>query len=119
VERQVLLDEEFKVWFDALEQGLRNEILARVGLLRSLGPNLGRPQVDNVRGSAFSNMKELRIQYKGKPWRILFAFDPRRNAILLVGGNKTGKKDWYKSHIPIADERFGRHIERLDQMEKE
>jgi hypothetical protein len=63
-------------------------------------------------------MKELRVQYKGEPWRILFAFDLKRNAILLIGGNKTGKKDWYKSHIPIADERFSRHLERLDQMEK-
>jgi hypothetical protein len=118
MEWKVLFDEEFKVWFEALEQGLQDEILARVGLLGSLGPNLGRPNVDGIKGSAFSNMKELRVQYKGKPWRILFAFDPKRNAILLVGGNKTGKKDWYKSHIPIADERFSRHLEQLDQMEK-
>jgi hypothetical protein len=117
MERKILFDDEFNVWFQALEQSLQDEILARVGMLRSLGPNLGRPHADGVKGSAFSNMKELRIQYKGKPWRILFAFDPMRNAILLVGGNKTGKKDWYKSHIPIADERFARHLERQDQME--
>ena len=63
----------------------------------------------------FTNMKELRVQFKGEPWRILFAFDPDRAAILLVGGNKRGDKRWYKKHLPIADERFRRHLERLEQ----
>jgi hypothetical protein len=58
-------------------------------------------------------MKELRIQYKGKPWRVLFAFDLERHAILLVGGNKGGDKRWYTKHVPIADERFRRHMESL------
>ncbi len=118
MEWKVFFDDEFKVWFETIERGLQDEIWACIGLLRSLGPNLGRPRVDRVKGSSFSNMKELRIQYKGDPWRVLFAFDPKRNAILLIGGNKTGKKDWYKSHIPIADERFRRHLERLDEMEE-
>ena len=118
MEWNVFFDDEFRVWFEALEQGLQDEIWARVRLLENLGPNLGRPQVDSIKGSAFPNMKELRVQYKGKPWRILFAFDPKRNAILLVGGNKTGKKDWYGVHIPIADARFSRHLKRLEQMER-
>jgi hypothetical protein len=118
MEWKVFFDDEFKVWFEALEQGLQDEIWACIGLLKSRGPNLSRPRVDSIKGSAFSNMKELRVQYKGDPWRILFAFDPKRNAILLVGGNKTGKKNWYKSHIPIADERFSRHLERLDQLDQ-
>jgi hypothetical protein len=63
-------------------------------------------------------MKELRIQYQGNPWRILFAFDPRRAAILLVGGNKRGKKRWYRDHIALADERFRRHLERLAKEEE-
>jgi hypothetical protein len=58
-------------------------------------------------------MKELRVQFRGAPWRILFAFDPNRAAILLVGGNKRGKKRWYEKHIAIADERFRRHLEGL------
>ena len=61
--------------------------------------------------SAFTNMKELRVQFRGDPWRILFAFDPRRTAMLLVGGNKR----WYKKHLPIADERFKQHLRRLAQ----
>ena len=64
------------------------------------------------RGLHFLNMKELRIQFAGDPWRVLFAFDTRRAAILLVGGNKSGNKRWYKTHIPIADARFVRHLER-------
>jgi hypothetical protein len=86
--------------------------------LRERGPQLGRPYVDTVEGSAFTNMKELRVQFRGDPWRILFAFDPRRSAILLVGGNKRGDNRWYKKHLPIADERFRRHLERLERDER-
>jgi hypothetical protein len=118
MEWDILFDEQFDEWFGTLEVGLQDEIWAYVELLRRRGPNLGRPRVDTVKGSAFSNMKELRIQYRGDPWRILFAFDPRRNAILLVGGNKRGKKKWYEDHIRIADERFGRHLQRLEQDEE-
>lgn len=60
-------------------------------------------------------MMELRIQFHGDPWRILFAFDPKRRAILLVGGNKRGDKRWYKKNLAIADERFQRHLKRLEQ----
>jgi hypothetical protein len=87
-------------------------------LLRRRAPNLGRPRVDSVKGSRFSNMKELRVQYHGDPWRILFALDPRRQAILLVGGNKRGQKRWYKDHIRVADERFRRHLESLEPEER-
>jgi hypothetical protein len=75
----------------------------------------GRPYVDTVEDSAFTNMKELRAQFRGDPWRILFAFDRTRTAILLVGGNKRGDKRWYKKHLPIADERFKQHLRRLGQ----
>jgi len=81
--------------------------------VRAIGPNLGRPHVDTVQGSAFSSMKELRVQVKGDPWRILFAFDPQRQAILLVGGDKAGDKRWYARFIPIADERYRRHLGRI------
>jgi len=113
MEWDVLLDEEFDSWLETLEEGLQDEISAAIEILSRLGPNLHRPRVDTVKGSSFPNMKEFRIQYQGNPWRILFAFDPRRNAILLVGGNKRGKKRWYDEHILIADKRFRRHLERL------
>ena len=113
----VLFDEEFVEWLDALEESLRVKIAGHVELLEQFGPNLGRPRVDTVKGSDYPNMKELRIQHRGEPWRILFAFDPRRDAILLVGGNKASDKRWYRENIRIADERFRRHLERLEENE--
>ena len=86
-----------------------------LSILAEQGPSLGRPRVDTLEGSAFKNMKELRIQYGGEPWRILFAFDPTRQAILLVGGNKTGNKRWYRENILIADARYQRHLELLKE----
>ncbi len=117
MEWDVRFDAGFLAWFTGLTEALQDEILAHVGLLRERGPQLGRPYVDTVEGSAFTNMKELRVQFRGDPWRILFAFDPRRAAILLIGGNKRGNKRWYKTHLPIADERFRRHLEGLEQEE--
>ena len=115
MEWEVLFDEAFVEWLDGLDDAVRVTILAHTVLLRVHGPQLGRPYVDTVEGSAFTNMKELRVQFRGDPWRILFAFDPNRAAILLVGGNKRGDKRWYKKHLPIADARFRRHLERLEQ----
>ena len=112
MEWDVLFDAEFVEWLKTLDQGLQDEILAHVELLRRLGPTLGRPRVDTLKGSAYRNMKELRIQYHGDPWRILFAFDPLRAAILLVGGKK-GDKRWYQKHVRIADQRFKRHLDSL------
>jgi len=94
MEWEVLFDEEFAAWLESLDDELEVEILAHVQLLRAFGPNLGRPRVDTIKGSKYPNMKELRIQYRGDPWRMLFAFDPERAAILLVGGNKRGDKRW-------------------------
>ena len=84
-------------------------------VLEEEGPQLGRPYVDTVEESVFPNMKELRVQHKGDPWRILFAFDFERAAVLLVGGNKRGNKRWYLEHIPIADERFQEHQHQLQR----
>jgi hypothetical protein len=115
MEWDVQFDEDFAAWLLGQEADLRNAIIAHANLLRERGPQLGRPFVDTLEGSDFPNMKELRVQFRGDPWRILFAFDPDRAAILLVGGNKRGDKRWYKKHLPIADARFRRHLERLEQ----
>ena len=115
MEWDVQFDEAFAVWFAGLAEALQDEILAHVALLRERGPQLGRPYVDTVENSAFTNMKELRVQFRGDPWRILFAFDSPCAAILLVGGNKRGDKRWYKKHLPVADERFKQHLRRLEQ----
>ena len=112
---KIHLDEDYFAWFKELDEGLGDEIGANIEVLKELGPNLGRPRVDTLKDSAYTNMKELRIQYQGEPWRIIFAFDPERSAILLLGGNKAGDKRWYKTNIPIADERYGRHLQSLEQ----
>lgn len=97
---------EFDTWLRAQNQDLREDIMACVLALREEGPHLGRPYVDTVTASRFPNMKELRVQHKGDPIRVLFAFDPERKAVLLHGGNKRGSRRWYDENIPVADKRF-------------
>jgi hypothetical protein len=113
----VVLDDEFAAWLDEQEADVRNAILAHAALLRERSPLLDRPYVDALEATAFPDMKELRVQFRGDPWRILFAFDSKRAAVLLVGGNKRGDRRWYKTQIPIADERFERHLKRLKDKE--
>lgn len=114
----VILDDDFAAWLRGLEGGPRAEIVAAAEVLSRFGPNLGRPRVDTLKGSAYRNLKELRVQYRGEPWRVLFAFDPRRAAILLLGGNKVGDETrWYKENIPIAERRYARHLDRLAREE--
>ncbi len=90
---------------------VRREIYSLVGLLRKLGPQLGRPQVDTLKGSKHANMKELRFSADGGAWRVAFAFDVKRRAILLVGGDKSGvsKDRFYRNLSKVADRRFERH----------
>lgn len=76
---------------------------AHVGLLEERGPALGRPYADTVKSSRHANMKELRVQRAGRPYRVLYAFDSHRHAILLLGGEKTGNARWYREYIPLAD----------------
>ena len=115
MEWNIIFEPDFRVWFYQQEQELQEEIFSVLSLLRESGPALGRPRVDTLEGSSVKNMKELRIQYKGEPWRILFAFDPKRQAILLVGGNKTGDKRWYKENIAIAERRYQNYLENLKE----
>jgi hypothetical protein len=100
----------------ALPAPVREELLARALVLREFGPNLGRPNVDTLKGSSFANMKELRFQLDGV-WRFAFAFDPLREAIILVGGDKQGLNErlFYRDLVKIADERYAAHIATLSQ----
>jgi hypothetical protein len=108
-----ILDGDFALWLRTLTNPQIAAILKIASLLTEFGPGLGRPYVGKIEGSEFSNMKELVVQIAGEPWRVLFAFDPNRTPVLLVGGNKTGDDRWYKTQIPIADARYRRHLERL------
>jgi hypothetical protein len=110
---QVAFFAEFEAEFDAFPEAVQDAILARAGLLEREGPQLGRPYVDTLKGSRFANMKELRCDAAGGVWRIAFAFNPGRTAILLVAGNKAGvnERRFYSDLIARAEARFARHLE--------
>lgn len=105
--------DEFVAWFDALDASEQADVIAVVDLLEEEGPHLGHPYTSGVRQSAHSHLRELRIQHAGQPYRVLFAWDPRRTAILLLGGVKTGDDRWYSRHIPIADRLYDEHLHNL------
>ncbi|HAP80050.1 type II toxin-antitoxin system RelE/ParE family toxin [Atlantibacter hermannii] len=108
----VVLTPEFEQWFDKQEAGLQDRINMMITLLEISGPNPGRPHVDTLVGSRYPNMKELRIQYAGEPWRVGFAFNHRQQAVLLYGGQKTGKKRFYTLLIAQVDAIFARDLAR-------
>jgi hypothetical protein len=119
VEWIVEVGDEFEPEFYALHEDVRAEILALSRLLKQFGPQLGRPRVDTLNDSRHFNMKELRFDAADGVWRVAFAFDPKRKAILLVAGDKSGgsEKRFYKQLIAKADERFDAHLARLKQKE--
>jgi hypothetical protein len=107
--------EGFEAWWSTLSEGEQADVDASVQLLEAYGPQLGRPHVDTVQSSRHSNMKELRTQSGGKPLRTFFAFDPRRTAILLVGGDKTGDRRFYDRMIPIADNAYDEYLTEIEK----
>jgi hypothetical protein len=116
----VELADEFEPEFDALDKDVQTEILALSLVLEEFGPQLGRPRVDTLNGSRYANMKELRFGVAGGEWRVAFAFDPRRRAVLLVVGDKAGvsQKRFYRELIMKADARFGKHVAQMARERK-
>lgn len=106
---------EFEPELASFDAEVQIEILALARLLQQFGPQLARPRVDTLNGSRHANLKELRFGAAGGEWRVAFAFDPRRKAILLVAGDKSGggEKRFYRELIRLADERFDAHLARL------
>lgn len=117
----VEIADEFRPEFDEYSEDVQDEILAHARLIEKFGPGLGRPRVDTLKGSRHANMKELRFYAADGVWRVAFAFDPRRHAILLVAGDKTGgsEKRFYEELIRKADKRFDAHLVRLRQERKQ
>ncbi len=111
----VEIGDEFEPEFDELPEDVQDEILAHAQLLEKFGPTLGRPRVDTLNESRHANMKELRFEAADGFWRVAFAFDSRRCAVLLVSGDKSGvsARRFYRALIRRADERFDAHQERL------
>jgi hypothetical protein len=109
---EVNIGDECREWYEGLSEEEQDSITAGVELLMEYGPVLRRPHSDTLKGTKYPNMKELIVQHAGDPYRILYAFDPKREAILLVGGNKGGDDRWYEAHIPIAERLYEEHLER-------
>ena len=107
--------DEFDAEFDVLPEPVQDELLAQAKVIERFGPAAKRPRVDTLHGSRHSNMKELRFDADRGVWRVAFAFDPRRRAVLLVGGDKSGgsEKGFYRRLIKLADERYDAHLARI------
>jgi hypothetical protein len=111
----VLFHPAFDSEFRELSETVQDELLAHAKLLEQFGPTLGRPRVDTLNGSKHANMKELRFDADDGVWRVAFAFDPKRRAVLLVAGDKSGGSEdrFYRQLLRTADKRFDRHVKEL------
>ena len=110
--------DEFENWWTELDDSVQDAIDRAVDLLEVRGPTLAFPHSSDVRGSRHGNLRELRIQAAGDPHRIFYAFDPRRTAILLIGGSKVGDDQFYERMIPIADRIYDEHLNELEREER-
>ncbi len=103
----------FDKWFLGLAEGERESVRAAIRLLAEYGPTLGHPHTSDIKGSKYGEMRELRVQVGGRPFRVLYAFDATRTAILILGGDKTGDDRWYDDNVPKADRLYGAHLASL------
>jgi hypothetical protein len=110
--------DEFENWWETLDEDEQESVTSCVLLLEARGPMLGYPFTSGIEQSKHSHMRELRIQHSGRPYRVLYAFDPRRVAILLIGGDKTADNRWYDKYVPLADRIYDQHIEALNEESK-
>ena len=105
----------FKAWWNGLTEGERISVERAVLLLEERGPHLPFPYSSGVSGSRHSAMRELRAQSQGHPYRVLYIFDPRRVALLLVGGDKTGDDRWYEKNVPLADQIYDNYLVEMEE----
>jgi hypothetical protein len=110
---EIEFTDEFGKWWDSLSNSEQDSVREGVALLREFGTSLSFPYSSGISGSRHGHMRELRIQHEGNPYRILYAFNPLRIAILLTGGNKTADKRWYKKFVATADRLYDEHLEEL------
>ena len=110
---EVEVSDEFRDWYEPLSEAEQLSIERVVLMLMEAGPALGFPYSSGIQQSRFNHMRELRIQHEGRPYRILYAFDPSRSAFLILGGDKTGDDRWYETMVPQADAIYVRHLQSL------
>jgi hypothetical protein len=109
----VEFSDEFGQWWDTLTAAEQKSVDFTVSLLQEAGPTLRMPHSSSVETSRHGRMRELRIQHEGRPYRVLYALDPRRIAVLLIGGDKTGNERWYEEYVPRADTVYDRHLQEI------
>jgi hypothetical protein len=112
---EVEFTDEFGAWWETLAAAEQEDVSAIAEILMERGPDLPFPYSSGIKGSRYEHMRELRVQSGGKPLRVFYAFDPRRAAILLIGGDKSGDDRFYKRMVPIADRLYDEHIEELKE----
>lgn len=115
MEWEIEYTDEFEAWWNSLNEEEQIDIDSVVGLLEEKGPHLPYPYSSNIEWAKYGEIRELRIQHKGKPYRVIYAFDPRRTAILLIGGRKTGGKRWYEKNVPLAEKIYEEHLKSLKE----
>ena len=115
---EIEFTDEFEAWWESLDEFEQSDVAASVSLLRVLGALLRYPHSSGIEASRHSHMRELRTQCQGRPLRTLYAFDPRRVAMLLIGGDKTGNARWYEEFIPVADRIYDQHLRQLTEEER-
>lgn len=105
--------DEFGGWWDRLTAEEQESVGYSVRLLEERGPHLGHPHSSDIRGSVYGQMRELRVQHEGRPYRVLYAFNPLRTGLLLIGGDKTGDDRFYDRMVPLADRLYAEHLREL------
>jgi len=105
--------DEFGVWWDTIADGAQDAVDRGVGLLDARGPQLGHPHSSGAVTSRHPHLREFRVQHQDRPLRVLYVFDPRRVAILLIGGDKTGPDRWYEAYVPVVDRLSDKHLHTL------
>ena len=113
---EVLATDEFTGWYEGLDEGDADAVTRVVGLLEAMGVTLGSPHSSQIKGSKVA-LRELRVQSHGKPLRVFYVFDPKRRAVLLVGGDKTGDNRFYEEQVPLAEKVYAKHL--ADEAAKE
>jgi len=117
MECEVLYTDEFGAWWESLTEAEQESVAVTVGLLEMKGVTLPFPYSSGIQGSRHGNMRELRIQHAGDPYRVLYIFDPQRKAVLLIGAKKGGNALWYEKAVPIADRIYDQYRRTLERRE--
>jgi hypothetical protein len=111
---EVEFSDEFGDWWYGLTAAEQKSVDFSVGLLTQAGPTWKMPHSSGIETSRHTHMRELRIQHEGRPYRVLYAFDPRRAAILPIGGDKKGNNRWYEEYVPRGDDIYDQHLKELE-----